>query len=215
MSDMLDKTCKSTSYTITAVEILFCMVKELYTKVDEIYTCYSNISKAIDCSNDQVLKNGGITDQWADYGKKLQDVINIGNDIFNNIVAALKAANILEESLCGKDYGIHVAIDNIGCLFNNPSDGSSSVGNGGAGMKPADGDSMEICCTDKLVCPVFPLTADQYYTLTQKQLTAADNRLAAVKPEYDSVSQEANRLQACTDSLTKAIQQAQTAKACK
>lgn len=208
--DILEKLCKSTGFSVTAIEILFCMTKELYTKVDEVAACYNNISKAIDCSNDQVLKKGGITDTWVDYGKKLQDVIAIGNDIFNNIVIALKAATILDESICEKDYGIKSAIARIGCIFSPTGNGSTSNG----GIKSGD-DSMEICCTDKLVCPVFPLAKDTYYTVTETQLKNADARLAAIKPEYDKASQEANRLQACTDSLTKAIKQAQDAKACK
>ncbi|HWV67428.1 hypothetical protein [Chitinophaga sp.] len=209
--DILEKLCKSTGYSVKAIEVFFCMTKELYTKVDEVAACYNNITKAIDCSNDQVLKKGGITDAWADYGKKLQDVIAIGNDIFNNIVIALKAATILDESICEKDYGIKAAIAGIGCIFNPSGNGNTANG----GIKSGEDDSMEICCTDKLVCPVFPLKNDQYYTLTEKHLSNADTRLAAIKPEYDKVSQEANRLQACTDSLTKAIKQAQDAKACK
>jgi hypothetical protein len=131
------------------------------------------------------------------------------------IIKALKAANILDEYICC-EYGVSVNLKKVKSLFNHQGDATAAGKQTGAFDIKA---SPFPCDTGKLDQPVkFPLNTDKFYTDTKTQLDEANTRLdgpGGLRKRYEDIAKEKNLLQACANSLEKAIKEWQDAKNCK
>jgi hypothetical protein len=79
-ADLLSKVCVNTGKMVDVIEMLFCMVRNLYGCVDMLKDNYDELKRRIECIKDPGLKQGeGILKCLEEYGKRLQEVIDTAN----------------------------------------------------------------------------------------------------------------------------------------
>ncbi len=211
----LTKICQVTEKTGKAIEILFCMTKDLYLRVEKLKEEYDELMQCINCLKSPDLAPGvGIVKCLEEYGKKLDAVIATRDDMILKIIAALELAYGLDTDLCS-EYGLKQTLvywRNIlhcaGCDEN--SDDYKRQGKGGI----KDGGSGNECCELHPLIS-FPIDQDPYYKDLQKACTDTKAKTDQLKQELDKANEKRDALQACKDSLTAAIAQADPKTRCK
>jgi hypothetical protein len=91
-----------------AIDILFCMIRDIYMQVDEIKTMFDSLQNCITRNNDPALGKGqGILKYLDDYKSKLDATVKTRDDIIKNIVTAVQLASLLRNGIstsqCPKD----------------------------------------------------------------------------------------------------------------
>lgn len=83
-----------------AIEILFCMLRDIYMQLDEIKTMYDSLQNCITRNNDPALGKGqGILKYLDDYKSKLDATVKTRDEILRNIVLAVQLANLLRNGI--------------------------------------------------------------------------------------------------------------------
>lgn len=216
-ADLLGRVCINTGKSVKVIESLLCMVMKLYGCIDNLKGKYDGLKRRIDCIKDPGLKQGeGILKCLDEYAKRLQEVVDTANGLLNSIVKALKAANLLDEYVC-HEYGLKVNLQQLKGLFNGQN-GAAAQAKTAVAFDPKPPSTFP-CNSGKLDKPIqFPLNTDKFFTDTKAQLDEANGRLdgpGGLKSEYEKAAKEKNLLQACANSLEKAIKEWQEAKGCK
>ncbi|HKR03202.1 MAG TPA: hypothetical protein VJY62_01095, partial [Bacteroidia bacterium] len=114
----LEKLCNITEQSNKSIRILFCMIEDLYIRVDGLkkdydilMTCINNASK----TNPELSPGTGVIKCLEEYGKKLDAVLSTRDNLITLATSAIEIAFKLHESLCkdndncgeGKlDYGL-------------------------------------------------------------------------------------------------------------
>jgi len=211
----LERICQVTGKTGTAIEILFCMTKDLYMRVDKLKEEYDELMQCINCLKSPDLAPGvGIVKCLTDYGVKLDAVIATRDDLILKIITALELAYSIDTDLC-KDFGLKQMLiywRNIlhcaGCDEN--SEGYKQQGKGGIKSMGSGGD----CCDlDPVI--TFPIDQDPYYKSLQQETTDLKAKTDQLKQQLDKANEKRDALQAGKDSLTLAIQTVDPKTRCK
>jgi hypothetical protein len=88
----------------SAIEILFCMIKDFYFRVDYIKKRYEELQRCIAGNNDSSLVKGqGILKCLDDYLVKLEAVIKTRDELIKLIVEAIKLANLIRNNISTKE----------------------------------------------------------------------------------------------------------------
>ena len=89
---------------VNAVEILYCMIIDIFMQLDELKTVCNRIDNCISNNNDPCLNKGqGILKYYADYKTKLDAVTALRDPIIKNIVDAVAYANLITNGISTKD----------------------------------------------------------------------------------------------------------------
>jgi hypothetical protein len=92
--------CKS----VQAIEILFCMIRDIFNQIDNIKLIYDNLQSCITRVNDpSLIPNQGILQYLNDYKLKLDAVIKLRDDIIKSIVDAVRLSNLIRNNISTKD----------------------------------------------------------------------------------------------------------------
>jgi len=92
--------CKATD----AIEILFCMIRDILMQIDKIKAIYDSLYNCITTNNDPSLVPGqGILKYLDDYKQKLDATIKTRDDIIKNIIEAIKISNLIRNNISTKD----------------------------------------------------------------------------------------------------------------
>lgn len=87
-----------------AIEILFCMIRDIYMQIDEIYVQYNDLQNCISRNNDPAIGKGqGILKYVDDYKAKLDATVKTRDDIIKNIILAIQLATLLRNGISTKD----------------------------------------------------------------------------------------------------------------
>jgi len=101
IESQLNSICINTEFTIKAIKILWCMVKEFYIEVDCLYVKFECIMNCIKCLNTTAISTTqGIGKVLADYGTALTALIGTRDNLLKLVAAALAAAEKLHWEIC-------------------------------------------------------------------------------------------------------------------
>jgi hypothetical protein len=204
----LTKVCKITEKTVDAIEILFCMVEDLYKRVDKLKLKFDQLMVCINCLMRPELAPGvGIMKCIEEYGKKLDAVIAGRDLLLGNIIKALELGMALHINICD-EYGLKAVLVywkgklNCDSLPSEPS--NNNYGDRKRTMMQS-GTENKVCELEPQI--TFPLDADSYYTDLQTQCLNTKAEVEMLKMALDNAKHERDGLQACKQSLEKAIEE--------
>jgi hypothetical protein len=199
----LEKICKVTCKTGEALEILFCMAKDLYMRLDKLKAEYDELTQCINCMKSPELAPGtGIMKYLEEYGKKLDAAIATRNDLIGKIIAALELAYAMDADLC-KDFGLEQTLTHWKKVFHcagcNDNDNDHNQG------QIQGSQSGNHCKLEPAIS--FPLDEDVYYKHLHTQCDDLKQKTEALKAERDKANEKRDALQACKESLETALKQ--------
>jgi hypothetical protein len=97
----LSSICKNACFTVKAVEVLYCMIREFYYMLDQLQERYDHIMHCIKCMNNPNLTTTqGIGKVLTDYGTALNNVVQTRTALIPLIMKAVDGAVKLHEELC-------------------------------------------------------------------------------------------------------------------
>lgn len=212
----LEKICKVTGKTGEAIEILFCMAKDLYMRVDVLKAEYDELMQCINCLKSPELAPGtGIVKCLEEYGVKLDAVIATRDDLIPKIITALELAYTMHTALC-EDYGIKEELmywkntfkcegeAGGGCGCDENEGGGEQQYKKNKGIKES-GSGMECCEMHPTI--TFPLDDDPYYKWLQQETEEFKQKTETAKQQRDKANEKRDALQACKESLEAAIKE--------
>jgi len=211
----LEKICKVTHKTGKAIEILFCMVKDLYMRVDKLKEEYDELMQCINCLKSPDLAPGvGIVKCLEEYGKKLDAVIATRDDMILKIIAALELAYGIHIDLC-EEFGLKQVLiywRNVLHCAGCDESGEGYKHQGKGGIK---GNNSGIECCDLHPVISFPLDDDPYYKELHQECLDFKEKTEQLKEQRDKANEKRDALQACKDSLETAIKEVDPKTRCK
>ncbi|HVU99499.1 MAG TPA: hypothetical protein VHE34_29965 [Puia sp.] len=93
--------CINTEFTVKAIRILFCMVREFYVEVDCLQTKYDCLNNCLKCLNpSSISATQGIGKALADYATALAALIATRDNLLKLVMAALAMAEQLHWEIC-------------------------------------------------------------------------------------------------------------------
>lgn len=110
MASQTEKICINSKKTVEAIEILFCMIRDLYEQVDAIIILYNEIDACIKAINsEQLPPDSGIRKCLKLYIDKVEAVIKTRYDLLKAIMAVVAQALSLHEGICS-EYGLQKVV---------------------------------------------------------------------------------------------------------
>ena len=205
----LTKVCKITEKTIDAIEILFCMAEDLYKRTDKLKLKFDQLMVCISCLMRPELAPGvGIMKCIEEYGKKMDAVIAGRDLLLGNIVKALELAMALHINICD-EYGLKAVLvywkEKLNCDNASSENGHTHEYGDRKRTMVASASEVKNCELEPQIS--FPLDADSYYTDLQTQCANTKAEVEVLKTELDNAKHERDGLQACKQSLEKAIEE--------
>ena len=202
----LFKVGEITEKTAAAIEILFCMVKELYTRVDLLKEKYDDINKCIKCLKTPQLESGNLSTCLADYGTKLAAVITTRDDIILKVINAIQLAYELHDNVSDK-YGLITVLEYWKGIFKcceEPADKEH---------EEADCEGMEHCVLMPMI--TFPIDKSKYFVNLRKERDETKVKFQEAKKESYDANEKQNAMQALSDGLNNAITSVANSGKCK
>lgn len=87
-----------------AIEILFCMIRDIYNQTDRIKLIYDSLQNCIARVNDPSLIPGqGILQHLNEYKQKLDAVLKTRDEILKSIIDAIKLANLIRNNISTRE----------------------------------------------------------------------------------------------------------------
>ena len=203
----LCKVGKITQKTGDAIIILFCMIKELYIRVDRIKQKYDDLYKCINCLKAPELASGGVRTCLDDYGVKLSAVIVTRDDLINKVVIAIKLAFQIHDNI-SDDYGLQTVIEYWKNKLNCCEDQACPDDDG----KP-ECDNHEHCDLRPMI--TFPIKQSKYFKELIQHRDYMEEKVREVKKESDHANERKAALQALSDGLNNAITSVANSGKCK
>jgi hypothetical protein len=191
----LGRVCKITRKTAKAIDILFCMIEDLYVRVDCLKEKFDRLNKCIDCLKNPALSSGGIITCLANYGTKLDAVIATRNTLIDKVIKAIEYSYELHDNICD-EYGLKSILvywtNVLNCHSNAEREPEEKNIHGGD------------CC--KLE-PAITFSIDQsdYFKELKTVCEEVKIRMHNLKKESDKANEKKSALLACQAGLNKAI----------
>jgi hypothetical protein len=202
----LENICRNACYTIKAVEILYCMVREFYVVVDGLQQKWDRLMNCIKCMNNPALTpTQGIGKYLTDYGTALTAVINTRTTLLPLLMAAVDSSIKLHREICDH-YGYRKLILLWEELFHcgipceekghsHPHEETPTVGVG----------SEESLCLEPIFH--FPICNDPYYTEILELYEVEKKEVHDLTRESNELTKEQVALTAKQQSLVKALKE--------
>ena len=224
-------TCKAEE----AIEILFCMLRDIFMQIDELKAILDSLDNCITKNYDQALNKGqGILKYLEEYRAKLIATVKTRDEVIKNIVLAVKLAALLRNSISTEDCDCEPAYDPCGkdqkpCATIN---GTAQYGlkalvcewyNEFACETACDGSSAEQKAygnPDRQDCelkPVFdfPICNNSFRNDVQSWVDADNATITDLMGELNEAKMKQQSLLACKISLDQAIKAVDPAARCK
>ena len=195
----LRRVCKITKKTDTAIDILFCMIKDIYVLVDCLKERYDDLYKCINCLKDPALASGGIRSCLDDYGKKLDAVIAQRDAILAKIISVMEYAYDLHDGICD-DYGLKNILSFWRRILNCEGHCDPSPCPDEEPCEPG----VECCELEPMM--TFPIDQDPYFLEIKTLCEEVKIKMNDLKRESDEANEKKASLQACLDGLNTALQ---------
>lgn len=211
---LLQKVCTVTDKTNKAIEILFCMLEDLYIRVDKLKSQYDKLMACINCLKRPELASGvGIMKFLEDYGQKLDAVILTRDTIIPQVISALEIAISIHTNICDQ-YGLKETIRYWKGKFNcNQSETDQSTGSFSDSKIENSYHSNECCCIEPRIS--LPIDTDEYYRQLENDYLNTKQKVDQLKKDLDQAKEKRDALLACKQSLENAINEVNPANKCK
>ncbi|HLK27330.1 MAG TPA: hypothetical protein VKT28_02025 [Puia sp.] len=204
----LCKVGEITQKTSDAVIILFCMIKELYIKVDELKEKYDELYKCIKCLKAPELESGGVRTCLDDYGVKLTAVINTRDDLIAKVVLTIQLSFELHDNI-SDEYGLKTVVEYWKGKFNCCDEETSSTDDDNKSVC----DEREHCDLRPLI--TFPIKKSKYFVELKQHRDYMEKKVYEVKKESDHANERKAAMQALSDGLNNAINSVANSGKCK
>jgi hypothetical protein len=205
----LNKVCVILDKTSKSLEILFCMIRDLYTRVDwlkrqydELYTCINSLKRP------ELDPGTPLRACLDEYGKKLDAVIATRDDLITQVVTVLELSFELHDNICD-EYGLKSVLVYWKRIFTDTDYGQDSR------ARHANSPDPECSCCELKPEISFPIDKSSYYNDLRKHYEEAKTDVAKLKKELAQANERKTALQACKDGLTNALQAVDPAARCK
>jgi hypothetical protein len=199
----LESICKNTCFTVKAVEILYCMIREFYYTLDCLQGKYDSIMHCIKCLNIPSLNTTqGIGKVLSDYGTALTAVVSTRAALMPLIMTIVDSAIKLHDQLCD-ECGYQLVIKECLAALH------CGIPCGKHGEQPGeeeeeDADEEKFCLSPMLQ---FPICNDPYYRLVAELYDIEKKELDQLNDEVNELTKEQVALTAIQQSLTKALKE--------
>ncbi len=210
-----DKICINSEKSVQAIEILFCMIRDLFEQLDLLLTIYNQIDNCIKCLNSEELPEGsGIRKCLAEFLKALEAVLKTRTELIKAIMKVVRDANVLHEGICS-DTGLVAIIEEWLDILNCEENyGASTTPVDPCSNEASGGESTNGHCKLKPIL-TLPICNDGYYLWVKDKY---DEDVKAASDEAKNlveINKKKEALAACQDSLTKAIAEVNPKEICK
>ena len=195
---------------VEAIKILFCMIKDFFSRIDHIKTVYDQIINCLKCLDSPVLVPGqGIYKCLEDYFAKLQMVLDCKAKVIELILKAIKLSHHVEQNL-GDDYGLHTILHKweyvlkcheLSCKQDD--DHEESEGKDG---ETTEGKKKKKKCRLKPMIKL-PIHKDDYFKEVEKQHRKDKKKAEKLTLDLVEANKQKERYVACEQSLLAAIKE--------
>ena len=237
-----DKIWFNSIKAVDAIEIVFCMIRDFYFRVDYIKKRFDDLQTCINANNDASLVKGqGLLICLDDYFIKLDAVIKTRDEIIKVAVEAVKLSNLIRnnistsEEIVGYDpckpglpcvskpdvsyYGFKTVIcewyTSFGC--DEECTGIPATGTTAAvkqvGSAICDPNPPDTCELEPTFD--FPICNDEYKGRVKKWYDKDEQKVKDLSNDLKEASKQKEALQACKTSLEKAIIEVDPKNRCK
>ncbi len=204
--------CTNTGHVVSAVDVLFCFLKDFFRCTDRLSINLSTLINQIKCLNEPNLGSSILLKCLGDLSDKLNAAIAAQQEILKLIVTILKQARMLNSTVCATegDEGCSFIglIETLSVRFNHEAEEGNPISD----MPDCPDESS--CDGAFTLDPKMPLEQDEYYTKTKSQYELSQQETAQLKKDYYILLEEQKKLVDCKKSLSDAIDAAESAKSC-
>jgi hypothetical protein len=107
-----DKIWYNTCKAEEAVQILFCMLRDIFMQIDELQAIFDNLDNCVRKNNAQGLNKGeGIFKYLEEYRTKLLATVKTRDEVIKNIVLAIRLASLLRNGISTRDCDCEPSYD--------------------------------------------------------------------------------------------------------
>jgi len=208
MQDQTEKVALNTEYAVTAIGILYCMIRDFYMQIDWIKTKHDQIFTCIRCLNDPVLVSGqGVLKCLEEYGKKLEIVIATRDELLKLAMAAIYTAYRINNNLT-KDFGLQMVIEEWQTTFNCDEpcreDGEAHCRYDEGETEEGEQEPDNCTLSPQLK---FPICNDTYYQEIGEKYEIDKDLAADLAKDLIKLNKKKESLLACKQSLEAAIKE--------
>lgn len=204
--------CKNTCFTVKAVEILYCMLREFYCTVDCLQGKYDCLINCIKCLNNPSLTlTQGIGKYLSDYGTTLTAVIQTRNTLIPLVMTAIDNSIKLHRGICDhhgyKKLILHwqeTLHCGIPCSEEGHASGASPL-TATLPVRASDAPEGEAFCLDPILH--FPICNDHYYREIETLYEIEKEEVAILTRESNELTKKQLALTAVQQSLVKALKE--------
>jgi len=106
----VEKISTNTQFTVDAVKILFCMIRDYYLQLDKLKEKYDALLNCIKCLNNPGLVPGaGLMKLIEEYGAKLDAAKAMRDELLQMVMTALALTEKIDLNI-GPDYGLQTVV---------------------------------------------------------------------------------------------------------
>jgi hypothetical protein len=215
----VSKICGSSRYTVKAVEVLYCMIRDYYSQLDSIKTRYDRLMECVKALDSSILvPKTGFMKCLENYYEKLIMAIDTKDKLIKQIMEIIRTANMVHEDVCAP-YGLSSILEEWQCRLHCKTE------EGGTKECNDDSDDTDLIkypsCFDQdnncAIYPslIFPICKDRYWKWVKDKLDKLEkDDLPEASRFYLEVSKEKESIAACITSLEAATAIADPSKRC-
>jgi hypothetical protein len=203
----LDRICAITDKTVKAIDILFCMIEDLYFRVDCLKEKWDELNKCIAClKSPDLTPDKGIVACLKAYGTKLDAVIATRDLVITKVISAIEYAYDLHDFICDQ-YGLKKTLIYWKELLGRKGQTATPE------LSPEEKSKIERCSIEPVplqhceLIPVmtFPIHKDHYYLELKAHAEKVKIKMDDLEKDSDKANERKAALQACQDGLNKAM----------
>lgn len=207
----VNKICSNSGYTVKAVEILFCMIRDFYSQLDKINAKYESVQNCIKYLDKSIMVPGqGFMKCLESYKASLDVVLKTKEDIIRQIMDIIRLANMVHEDVC-TPFGLACILEEWQCRLNCEGDdeqpcdpckekNDDKQGPGQTPGTPCGYDSCEI-----MPQFTFPVASNSYTQWVINRYKKSVDEVNTDSQNYLNASKDKEAIASCISSLKDAV----------
>ncbi len=202
-----ESVCENVTCLKEGIEILYCdviqtsrCVEELHDKVLCLRSDIDSIQTKLTTDNSEFLKC------LTTLQVQIEKVLEFYSDMVNQILDTAATVYSIECFLCNNETGLLKKLNELIAYFGGEVDEDYCTHDSTPGQEASS--DCNILCKEKLETPEFPLADTEFYKEIQVKLTKAESDQETCLKDLEEITKEKDKLNACKNSLEKAIDEA-------
>ena len=203
--------CENVTCLKDGVKILYCDIYHMLQCMEDLYQKVLKLKNDIDCLNNPLLTPDAskFVKCLTDLQTQIEVVLELYQGLISGVLDAIKTIYKLDCLLCNKDFGLLKKLTGLVLYFGGEVDEKYCGTEGEHGADPENGKTI---CSESLETPQFPLTESDFYKDVASELETAETEKMNCKGQLDEMTKTKVELEACKNSLEKAIEEASKAR---